>query len=271
MKVLPKRIIMDPDFTIMMKELGESYNSLMLDHFHEQVKSNYVSRKENMEDKLKIKQLEMQLQSANSKLKKTTEPGPSGDAFIEIDNNQQARLDLSGIKREPQVAMPNIPNSNPTKKRKLSAETTLLEFKSTKRSGDNVAVLNKKLYEKYSFIHTLSVSQSSGSRECYPSWKIREYMKSCMDVYNRSICPYDGGHEAMEFLFARLSFSEQPSIDNLKLFFEKITEEYGDSIKCTEIHLITIKGHEVWLVQDYEEGPGKSLWFRQVFKLIISI
>ena len=115
---------MDPDFAKMMKELCESNNSLMMDHFHEQVKSNYVSRKENMEDKLKIKQLEMQLQSANSKLKKSAvenqNPGPSGDISIEINDMEEPMPNLSGIKTEVQVTMPNIPRSNPVSIRVLN-------------------------------------------------------------------------------------------------------------------------------------------------------
>ena len=118
---------MDPDFAKMMKELCESNNSLMMDHFHEQVKSNYVSRKENMEDKLKIKQLEMQLQSANSKLKKSAvenqNPGPSGDISIEINDMEEPMPNLSGIKTEVQVTMPNIPRSNPVSIRVLNSCT----------------------------------------------------------------------------------------------------------------------------------------------------
>ena len=108
---------MDPDFAKMMKQLCESNNSLLLDHFNEQVKSNYVSRKENMEDKLKIKQLEMQLQSATSKLKKIESQKDknvqSEDVIIEIDDNEDPIPSLSGIKREVQVTMPNTPTSNP--------------------------------------------------------------------------------------------------------------------------------------------------------------
>ena len=108
---------MDPDFAKMMKQLCESNNSLLLDHFNEQVKSNYVSRKENMEDKLKIKQLEMQLQSANSKLKKVESHKEnkvqSEDVIIEIADNENPTPSLSGIKREVQVTMPNTPTSNP--------------------------------------------------------------------------------------------------------------------------------------------------------------
>ena len=151
------------------------------------------------------------------------------------------------------------------KKRKLLpvAEDKLLQFKSIERTGDNVAILNKKLYETY------LVPDPSDSRKCNPSWKIHQ-MKACVGVYNSNFTAYDGGHKAMEFLFAKLSSTEQPCIKNLKSFFETIPEKYGDLIKCTEIHLVSLTGHEVWLIQDYDEGPGESLWFRQVYKLSIS-
>ena len=87
-------------------------------------------RSENLEDKMKNKQLLMELKSlkeVNANLKKTLEEKAKADSLEQVivvqeDENEEKstmRSDLSGVKTEPEVAMPNIPNSNPAKKRKI--------------------------------------------------------------------------------------------------------------------------------------------------------
>ena len=79
---------------------------------------------------MKNKQLLMELKSlkeVNANLKKTLEEKAKADSLEQVivvqeDENEEKstmRSDLSGVKTEPEVAMPNIPNSNPAKKRKI--------------------------------------------------------------------------------------------------------------------------------------------------------
>ena len=88
---------------------------------------------------MKNKQLLMELKSlkeVNANLKKTLEEKAKADSLEQVivvqeDENEEksTRSDLSGVKTEPEVAMPNIPNSNPTKKRKI----TLPAFRQSSR------------------------------------------------------------------------------------------------------------------------------------------
>ena len=89
---------------------------------------------------MKNKQLLMELKSlkeVNANLKKTLEEKAKADSLEQVivvqeDENEEKstmRSDLSGVKTEPEVAMPNIPNSNPTKKRKI----TLPAFRQSSR------------------------------------------------------------------------------------------------------------------------------------------
>ena len=98
------------------------------------------------------------------------------------------------------------------------------------------------------------------------AWELRCKMKKCVSTSHQSIVTYDEAHKAMEFVFAKISLSEKPSVDNLKTIFQEIKHKYGELIECTKLLLMSRTGYEVWLVQNYEEGPTKSLWFRQVFK-----
>ena len=84
-------------------------------------------RSENLEDKMKNKQLLMELKSlkeVNANLKKTLEEKAKADSLEQVidvqeDENEEYSTMTSGVKTEPEVAMPNIPNSNPAKKRKI--------------------------------------------------------------------------------------------------------------------------------------------------------
>lgn len=77
---------------------------------------------------MKNKQLLMELKSlkeVNANLKKTLEEKAKADSLEPVIDDQEdetdsTMTDLSGVKTEPEVAMPNIPNSNPTKKRKIT-------------------------------------------------------------------------------------------------------------------------------------------------------
>ena len=77
------------------------------------------------------------LKEVNANLKKTLEEKAKADSLEQVivvqeDENEEKstmRSDLSGVKTEPEVAMPNIPNSNPTKKRKI----TLPAFRQSSR------------------------------------------------------------------------------------------------------------------------------------------
>ena len=81
---------------------------------------------------MKNKQLLMELKSlkeVNANLKKTLEEKAKADSLEQVivvqedETDSTMRSDLSGIKTEPEVAMPNIPNSNPKKKRKITLPT----------------------------------------------------------------------------------------------------------------------------------------------------
>ena len=148
------------------------------------------------------------------------------------------------------------------KKRKLPAELKILEFNSTKRSGDKVSVLNKELYKAYCKV------EPSDSRKCMTLWELRRQMKKCIYGEDQSLATYDEAHKAIEFVCSKMSSSEELIVDNLKSVFEKIKNKYGEFIECVRLGFMSRTGYEVWLVQHYDEGPNKSLWFRQVFKLV---
>ena len=146
---------MNSNFEKMMKNLSESNHSLMMEYFHDEIRTQYVPRlsvhtydffssffevqglnreyrTDNLKDKMENKQLKLELQSLkelNSNLKKTLEQAKADSSGQMNDVNEGGRVDLTRIKDEPKIPMVNTPSSNPSKKRKLSSSSITLEFR----------------------------------------------------------------------------------------------------------------------------------------------
>ena len=187
------------------------------------------------------------------------------------------------------------------KKRKSSAEPNSrsiflpLEFKSTARSGDDIESLNRNLYDEYCY----AMNRDSALTFKRAVSEVSGNIKTCINnSYDSQFDIRLYGIRAIEFLYTHLlTPPSKLDIEDLELVSHKIQEIFGSSIKCVQFQLVSLEGkvfnsrtmdsskifdcekilaysikfhdfdtmhtgHEVWLVQHFEKGPGESLWFQ---------
>ena len=146
--------------------------------------------------------------------------------------------------------MSNTPNSNPSlaKKRKLPTEPNKanpnnfpLELKSTKRSGDNVEVLNKELYKEYCEV----INDDNLNTEDAAS-RLNSRIASCLyDQYYSNFDIQCMGIDAIRTFFVRSQESMQPiklDIQALKSFSSEIAKSFEYSVNVVQLNMISLKG-----------------------------
>ena len=199
------------------------------------------------------------------------------DFEIQVNLVNRSVFNQMGIKKEPQIAMPNRASSNaessPKKRKTPSVD---LRAKIAKVTGDNVSILNPDLFRTY---------KSHCSDPIMAQEAIRK-MKNCSSVQiirandsmsDENIPPenllkiQEEVKNAVRWLLKR--YSEIYSLNEFNITtWKSFHQSFGDYILWHEenkpttdliaINLFTISGIETWLVQDFEKGPKESKWFR---------
>ena len=199
------------------------------------------------------------------------------DFEIQVNLVNRSVFNQMGIKKEPQIAMPNRASSNAEsspKKRKMPSVDR--RAKIAKVTGDNVSILNPDLFRTY---------KSHCSDPIIAQEAIRK-MKNCSSVQiirandsmsDENIPPdnllkiQEEVKNAVRWLLKR--YSEIYSLNEFNITtWKSFHQSFGDYILWHEenkpttdliaINLFTISGIETWLVQDFEKGPKESKWFR---------
>lgn len=199
------------------------------------------------------------------------------DFEIQVNLVNRSVFNQMGIKKEPQIAMPNRASSNAEsspKKRKMPSVDR--RAKIAKVTGDNVSILNPDLFRTY---------KSHCSDPIMAQEAIRK-MKNCSSVQiirandsmsDENIPPenllkiQEEVKNAVRWLLKR--YSEIYSLNEFNITtWKSFHQSFGDYILWHEenkpttdliaINLFTISGIETWLVQDFEKGPKESKWFR---------
>ena len=206
------------------------------------------------------------------------------DFEIQVNLVSRSVFNQMGIKKEPQIAMPNRASSNAessSKKRKMPSVVNCCHCvdrraKIAKVTGDNVSILNPDLFKTY---------KSHCSDPIIAQEAIRK-MKNCSSVQiirasdsmpDDNIPPenllkiQEEVRNAVRWLLNR--YSEIYSLNEFNITtWKSFHQSFGDYILWHEenkpttdliaINLFTISGIETWLVQDFEKGPKESKWFR---------
>ena len=156
--------------------------------------------------------------------------------------------------KDPRIEMPNTPNSDPTstKKRKLPAEPNNaspnyfpLEFKSTKRSGDNVEAMNNELYTRYcEFIRSDVLSTQDMIYKIQANIRRRQRCRS-----HRYYSNFDIQRVGVEAIKNLVSFCAQEpvqpiklDIQALKLFASEIPRRVQHCANVVDFSITTLKG-----------------------------
>ena len=199
------------------------------------------------------------------------------DFEIQVNLVNRSVFNQMGIKKEPQIAMPNRASSNaesPSKKRKMPSVD--LRAKIAKVTGDNVSILNPDLFRTYKS-HCIDPIMAQEAIRKMKNCSSVQIIRANDSMSDENIPPdnllkiQEEVKNAVRWLLKR--YSEIYSLNEFNITtWKSFHQSFGDYILWHEenkpttdliaINLFTISGIETWLVQDFEKGPKESKWFR---------
>lgn len=199
------------------------------------------------------------------------------DFEVQVNLVNRSVFNQMGIKKEPQIAMPNRASSNaesPSKKRKMPSVDR--RAKQGKVTGDNLSILNPEIFRTYKSHYSDPIMAQEAIRKMKNCSSVR-VIRANDSVPNENIPPenllkiQEEVRNAVRWLLKR--YSEIYSLNEFNITtWKSFHQSFGDYILWHEenkpttdliaINLFTISGIETWLVQDFEKGPKESKWFR---------